>query len=198
MLLLRLLDAADLAKIEQVLSTCANQASHDINERLLGKGQRPTRQKCHETFKMEPGGNKVTWAMHLGQEKHQAALKCVQAALSETFSDHLSLQPAYRYNREARKLESLAPRQVDEWLREGRFGRLLGVLIPDVVVHAAGDLSRIQAVFDFKFPCPAGNSPSWREYHEDHPYYPATQGEVYEEAFKVTPRPIAPGYGSSR
>lgn len=91
--LLRLLDAADLAKIEQVLSTCANQASHDINERLLGKGQRPTRQKCHETFRMEPGGNKVTWAMHLGQEKHQAALKCVQTALGETFANHLSLHP---------------------------------------------------------------------------------------------------------
>lgn len=156
--LLRLLDAADLAKLEQGLSDCANQASHDVNERLLGKGQRPTRQKCQETFKIEPGGHKVTWAMHLGQEKHKAALECVQAAQGEAFSDNLRLQPPYRYSRDTKKLEPLDPRQVERWLREGLFG----------------------------------------EYHEDHPYYPATQGDIYQEAFKVTPRPIAPGYGNSR
>jgi hypothetical protein len=195
---LRLLEAADLAKIEQVLNDCANLASHDVNERLLGKGQRPNRQLCLETFKMEPGGSRVTWAMHLGREKHQAALECVQRELAEQFSDNLSLQPPYRYNKETKELKVLDPRQVDEWLREGMFGQLLGVLIPDVVVHAAGKLSHIQAVFDFKFPCPASNSPSWHEYHKDHPYYPSNQGEIYKEAFKVTPKPVAPGYGGAR
>jgi hypothetical protein len=195
---LRLLDAADLARIEQTLNDCANQASHEVNERLLGKGQRPTRQRCQETFKTESGGQKVTWAMYLGQEKHQAALRCVQAALNGALSEHISLQPPYRYNRETKKLEVLDPDQLAGWLRDGQFGKLLGVLIPDVVVHAAGELSRIQAVFDFKFPCPASNSPSWREYHEDHPFHPSSQGDIYEEAFKVTPKPIAPGYGGSR
>jgi hypothetical protein len=194
----RLLEAADLTRIEQVLNDCANQASHDVNERLLGKGQRPTRQLCQEAFKTEPGGNKITWAMHLGQEKHQAALECVQRELGDKFSDNLSLQPPYGYNKETKKLEVLDPKQVDEWLREGWFGNLLGTLIPDVVVHAAGDLSRIQAVFDFKFPCPSDNRPAWREYHKDHPYYPSNQGEIYKEAFKVTPKPVAPGYGGAR
>lgn len=192
---LRLLEAADLARIEQVLNDCANQASHEVNERLLGKGQRPTRQLCQDTFTTEPGGSKVTWAMHLGREKHQAALECVQRELGEKFAGNLSLQPPYRYNKATKKLETLDRRQVDEWLREGLFGQLLGTLIPDVVVHAAGDLTRIQAVFDFKFPCPASNAPTWREYHKDHPFHPSNQGEIYKEAFKVTPKPVAPGYG---
>ncbi|WP_232293592.1 hypothetical protein [Stigmatella aurantiaca] len=195
---LRLLEAADLAMIEQTLNDCANQASHDVNEQLLGKGKRPTRQLCQETFKTESGGYKVTWAMHLGREKHRAALKCVQKELGEKFTDNLSLQPTYRYDRQAKKTELLDPKKVDEWLRNGLFGKLLGTLIPDIVVHAAGDLSRVQAVFDFKFPCPADNSPTWRQYHEDHPYYPSNQGEIYKEAFKVTPKALSPGYGGAR
>ncbi|WP_245767113.1 hypothetical protein [Stigmatella erecta] len=196
--MLRLLEAAELSKIEQVLNDCANQASHRVNEQLLGKGQRPTRQRCQETFRMEPGGNKVTWAMHLGREKHQAALECAQQELGELFPGNLSFQPTYRYDRTTKKVEPIAPKQVDEWLRNGFFGKLLGTLIPDVVVHAAGDLSRVQAVLDFKFPCPGDRNPTWREYHEDHPYYPANQGEIYREAFKVTPKMLSPGFGAMR
>jgi hypothetical protein len=192
---MRLLDAADLARVEQVLKDCANQASLDVNERLLGKGQRPTRQRCEETYETKPGGGKVTWAMHLGREKHQAALECVQKELGEKFADHISMQPRFRYDRKTKRLERLDPKEVDAWLREGLFHKLLGTLIPDVVIHAAGDVLRIQAVFDFKFPCPASNAPSWREYHQDHPFYPSNQGQIYEEAFNVTAKRIAPGYG---
>lgn len=192
---LKLLETADLAKIEQVLADCANHASHEVNERLLGKGQRPTRQRCVETFKTEPGGRKVTWGMHLGQEKHRVALECVQRELPELFSDHVSLQPTYRYDKRTKKLELLDPRQVDEWLRDGLFGRLLGTLIPDVVVHAAGDLLNIQAVFDFKFPCPADKPASWHEYHREHPYYPSNQKSMYREAFIVEPRSVRPAFG---
>lgn len=195
---LRLLEAAELSKIEQVLNDCANQASHHVNEQLLGKGQRPSRQRCLETFRREPGGNKVTWAMHLGREKHRAALECAQKELGELFPGNLSFQPTYRYDRTSKKIELIDPKQVDEWLRNGSFGKLLGALIPDVVIHAAGDLSRVQAVFDFKFPCPGDRSPTWREYHEDHPYYPANQGEIYREAFKVTPKMLSPGFGGVR
>jgi hypothetical protein len=196
MAVLQLLDAADLAKIEQVLKDCANQASHDVNERLLGAGQRPTRKLCQETYETKPGGAKVTWAMLLGREKHQAALECVQKELGEKFAESLSLQPQYRYDKKTSKLEPLDPKVVEQWLREGMFHKLLGTLIPDVVIHAAGDLLRVQAVFDFKFPCPADNAPSWREYHEDHPFYPSDQGKIYEAAFKIEPKRIAPGYGA--
>jgi hypothetical protein len=197
-IVIRLLEAAELSKIEQALNDCANQASHQVNEQLLGKGQRPTRQRCQEVFRMDPGGSKVTWAMHLGREKHRAALECAQKELGVLFPGSFSLQPTYRYDRTTAKIEFVDPKQVDEWLRNGSFGKLLGTLSPDVVVHAAGDVSRIQAVFDFKFPCPGDRSPTWRDYHEDHPYYPASQGEIYREAFKVTPKMLSPGLGGIR
>jgi hypothetical protein len=195
---LKLLEAADIAEVEQVLADCANQASHEVNERLLGKGQRPNRQLCQETFKTERSGRKVTWAEHLGREKHAAALKCTEAALGKKFPENLSLQPTYRYDKKSGEIEFIASTQVDEWLRDGLFHKLLGTLIPDVVLHAAGDLLGIQAIFDFKFPCPASNEPSWHSYHRDHPFHPADQKKMYEEAFKVEPKPIAPGYGARR
>lgn len=192
---MELLEAADLAEIAQVLNDCANQASHDVNERLLGQGQRPSRQLCQETFKTELGGRKVTWAMYLGREKHQAAMECVQRDLPKHLSDNLSLQPTYRYDKKTKKLDLVDPQQRDEWLRDGLLHKLLGTLIPDVVVHAAGDLLNIQAVFDFKFPCPADNQTSWQRYHEDHPFHPSNQKEIYEEAFKVEAVPVRPGFG---
>ncbi|HEX8703525.1 MAG TPA: hypothetical protein VF815_32115 [Myxococcaceae bacterium] len=193
----RLLDAAELARVEQVMKDCANQASFEVNERLLGKGQRPTRKLCQETFETDGRGNKVTWAMHLGREKHQAALECVQKELGKTLSDNFSLQPHYRYERKAKKLDLLDPKQVEEWLRDGLFGMLLGSLMPDVVFHASGDPRRVQAVFDFKFPCPSSNGASWYRYPLDHPYYKSTQGDIYREAFGVEPRLISPGFGAT-
>jgi len=192
---LKLVEAADLAKIEQILADCANQASHDVDERLLGKGQRPTRELCQQTFKTEPGGNKVTWAMQLGREKHQAALECVQRDLPKALSENLSMQPTYRYNKQTKNLDLLDSKLVEEWLRNGWFQKLIGTLIPDIVVHAAGDLLKVQAVYDFKFPCPSHNRPSWHDYHQDHPYYPSNQREMYKEAFNVDPQPVRPGFG---
>jgi hypothetical protein len=195
--LLKLLEAADLARITQVLSDCANQASQDVDNRLLGQGQRPSRQLCQETFKREPGGRKVTWAMHLGQEKHKAAMECVQRELPKELRDHVSMQPTYRYDRKTKALELLDPKQVDAWLREGLFQKLLGTLIPDIVVHAAGDLLQSHAVFDFKFPCPKDNPPSWHKYHKDHPFNSATQQEMYREAFNVKVMSVRPGFGAT-
>lgn len=192
---LRLLEVAELAKVEQILKDCADQASHDVNERLLGKSQRLTRQLCRETFETKPGGHKVTWGMHLGREKHQFAMECVQEALGETFSENVSLQPRYKYDTKTGRLQLFDPRQVDEWLRDGLFHKLLGTLIPDVVLHAAGDLLRIQAIFDFKLPCPSDNPPSWHEYHPDHPFYPSNQKAMYEKAFSVAPKHVRPGFG---
>jgi hypothetical protein len=87
---------------------------------------------------------------------------------------------------------------VDAWLRDGLFHKLLGTLIPDIVVHAAGDLLNIQAVFDFKFPCPADRKPSWHEYHPNHPFHPKNQQDMYDEAFKVEVMSVRPGFGATR
>lgn len=195
--LMKLLEAADLARVVQVLSDCANQADQEVNERLLGQGQYPSSQLCQETFKTEPGGRKVTWAMHLGQEKHRAAMECVQRELPEDLWEHVRLQQSYRYDRNTRALEPLDSHQVDTWLREGLFHKLLGTLIPDVVIHAAGNVLKVQAIFDFKFTCPLGNRPSWHKYHKNHPFHPATQQEMYKEAFNAEVMSVRPGFGAT-
>jgi len=195
----RLLEAAEVARVEQVLKDCANEASLKVNEQWLGKGNRPTRQLCQQTYETDARGNKVTWAMHLGREKHRVALECVQRELGAALAEHVSLQPQYRYYRTPRTLELLDPRQVAEWLRDGLYGMLLGTLIPDVVVHAAGNPLHAQAVFDFKFPCPSSNPPTWNSYPENHPFHELDQGGLYQEAFNLKEAVrISPGYGGSK
>jgi hypothetical protein len=193
----RLLEEAEVARVQQTLKDCANEASFKVDEQWLGKGNRPTRSLCQQTYETDARGAKVTWAMHLGREKHRVALECVQRELGQTLAEHVSLQPQYRYYREPRTLELLDPRQVAEWLRDGLYNLLLGTLIPDVVVHAAGNPLRAQAVFDFKFPCPSSNSAQWYAYPDDHPYRNLDQGSIYKEAFNVEkPILIAPGFGA--
>ncbi|HEX8700247.1 MAG TPA: hypothetical protein VF815_15480 [Myxococcaceae bacterium] len=191
----RLLEAAEVARVEQVLKDCANEASFKVDEQWLGKGNRPTRQLCQQVYETDARGNKVTWAMHLGREKHRVALECVHKELGTKLADHLSLQPQYRYSLNPRKLELLDPRQVAEWLRDGLYSLLLGTLIPDVVVHAAGNPLHVQAVFDLKFPCPSNNPAQWHRYPDNHPYRELNQGEIYKEAFNVESTLIAPGFG---
>jgi hypothetical protein len=193
----RLLEAAEVARVEQVLKDCANKASSTVDEQWLGKDKRPDRKLCRQTYETDARGNPVTWAMHLGREKHRVALECVQRELGETLAEHVSLQPHYRYYRNPRELELLDPRQVAEWLRDGLYGMLLGTLIPDVVVHAADNPLRVQAVFDFKFPCPSDNPARWHLYPENHPYHSLDQGSIYKEAFNLEKATrIAPGFGA--
>jgi hypothetical protein len=197
---LRLLEAAELKRVEEILYECALVASFKVNDALLGEGRHPTRKLCQEEFETDSRGNKVTWGMHLGREKHRVALECVQEKLGPELSENVSLQPQYRYSRKTKKLEPLDPAEVAAWLRDGLWDKLLGTLIPDVVVHASGDLSRVQDIFDFKFPCPAGNDPSWSRYSPDHPHHPLDQGAIYKEAFNLKQEParVAPGYGVYR
>ncbi len=194
-----LMKAEELAHVVQVLKDCANEASVQVDKEWLGEGRRPDRKLCQETYKTERGGKAVTWAAHLGREKHLVALACVKRDLRKGLEENVSLQPHYRYHRKQGKIELLDPLQVAEWLRDGLFGQLLGTLIPDVVVHASGNPHRIQDVFDFKFPCPPDNNPSWYVYAEGHPYQGLNQGRIYKEAFKVDqPARIAPGFGAVR
>ncbi|MDY7231770.1 hypothetical protein [Hyalangium rubrum] len=197
---LKLLDAAEIARVEQVLHDCALEANAQVNDALLGKGNRPTQKLCQETFTTDARGNKVTWAMHLGQEKHKVALECAQKQLGELFAEQFSLQPQYRYNRETGVLELLDPKQVAAWLRDGLWDKLLGTLIPDVVLHASGNPLNVQEVYDFKFPCTPGKTPSWTKYPRDHPHHPRDQGDIYNEALKPqrVPARVAPGHGAFR
>lgn len=181
----RLLDAAEMARVEQVLEECVEEANFKVNERMLGKGVRPTREICWQSVGKDSRGNDITRAMQLGQEKHRVAFECAQQKLGQLAPDNFSMQPHYHYDRKTKRIRLIDPAQVDEWLRNGLLDMLLGMLIPDVVIHESGNPLKAQAVYDFKFPCPASNEPRWTNYPTGHPYSPATQGDMYGEALKV-------------
>lgn len=196
---LRLLDAAQIARVDKVLKECAEQASFEVNERLLGEGKRPTRELCQEVVGKDSRGQPVTRAMELGREKHRVALECAQERLEQEVPDHFSLEPRYQYSLKTKQTRLLDPKQVDEWLRDGLLHKLLGTLVPDVVLHAAGKPLQVQAVYDFKFPCPSSNFPSWHDYPSNHPFHPRHQGNVYQEALGVeAPALVAPFHGVLR
>jgi hypothetical protein len=186
---------ADVKVIEQVLLQCAktaNQQVNDADEEL--KGQEPTREQCREVLRKE-GDKEVTRAMELGAKKHKLALDCARAVFAERFSEHVTVEPAYQQDTATGQWLRLDPKQVAEWLQLGLTGRLWGSLVPDTVIHAAGNPNQVQHVYDFKFPCPADNTPSWRPSAQGHPHFPHDHGTMYSKALlggKGTPRFTTP------
>jgi hypothetical protein len=88
---------------------------------------------------------------------------------------------------------------VEEWLQAGWQHLLLGTLVPDVVLHETGNPMKVQAVYDFKFPCHPSTDPSWHRYPPGHPYHGFTQGEIYKQVLKVEePVFVSPNWGGSR
>ena len=195
--MLQLLDAAAVQRVEKLLVECAKKAESEVNERRLG-GRRPTRELCGEEVRKDSRGRSVTRAMELGKEKHDVALRCAQDALASSVPGQFSLEPHYQFERQSGKLRLLAREQVEAWLRDGLLDMLMGTLVPDVVLHASGDPLKIQSVYDFKFPCPGSKDPTWRRFPEGHPYHPASQADIYEEAFGASVSYVAPMYGVGR
>ncbi|MFP2902983.1 hypothetical protein ACLEQD_42940, partial [Corallococcus sp. 4LFB] len=157
-------------------------------------GKTPTVQQCEEQVGTDAEGKPITRAMQWGREKHTVALRCVQARLSVERPGGFSLEQRYRYNRETNTLERVSPGEAQALIRSGRTGRLRGTLIPDVVIHS-GDPLRVEASFDFKFPCPIGREGVWRKYPEGHPWEGHHQGEMYEEALGATAFRVSPILG---
>jgi hypothetical protein len=195
---LRLLEAAELARIEQILTECVKDAHAEVNDRELGQGKRPTREQCNQVLRREQGQD-VTLAMELGRKKHEQALDCARTKLGPLFSENVSINPHYKVDA-AGRWRLLDPNQVAQWLRDGLFSQLLGTLIPDVVVHASGNPLQGQRVYDFKFPCMPTSPPSWRQYPKDHPHHPKDQGDKYKEAVGLEGKPsfVSPPFGVSQ
>ncbi|HYO55985.1 hypothetical protein [Archangium sp.] len=63
--------------------------------------------------------------------------------------------------------------------------------MPDIVIHSGNPLD-VLAVYDFKFPCPFSNYPSWNNYPKGHPYSSSNQGAIYQEFLGVGPNLVAP------
>jgi hypothetical protein len=149
---LRLLEAAEVARVERIQVQCAKDADFEINEAKFGKGQSPTAEQCKQVLRRE-GNKEVTMAMELGSKKHQRALSCVQEQLGKLFPENFTVQPHYKQDPRTGLWYMLDPQQVKQWLLDGLTSMLLGTLVPDVVLHASGNPNKVQRVYDYKFPC---------------------------------------------
>ncbi|WP_239014171.1 hypothetical protein [Archangium violaceum] len=133
------LEETDLRLVEQLLIECAREADFQVNEREYGKGKAPDDAECDRVVGYDNNGSKVTRAMELGTMKHEAAFACVRQRLLTRFPENISIEPRYS--------PGPAPRQsvlTDQWT---------GSLKPDIVLHFARNPTRVQCIFDFKFPC---------------------------------------------
>ncbi|MCP3137696.1 hypothetical protein [Pyxidicoccus xibeiensis] len=196
---LRLLDTAELGRVEELLEECARQAHFEVNEQQFGQGKRPTREQCDEVVK-NPWNQDVKRAVELGRLKHEAALRCVQEALEKLFPGNYSLEPRYAYDLKTKQTRLISREQVEEWLRSGWLHLLVGTLVPDVVLHETGNPLKVQRVYDFKFPCANDNHAQWRPYPPKHPYHPKDQGQMYKDALNGAdlPATVSPVFGISR
>jgi hypothetical protein len=125
------------------------------------------------------------------------ALKCARERLGEVVAGHFRIGPRY-FNDPLKGLRLLTPAQVAEWLQDGLFHLLLGTLVLDVVLHATHEPLKVQAIYDFKFPCPLG-PPRWPRYDDDSPFAGKLQGRVYHEVLGgARPAMVAPQHGITR
>jgi hypothetical protein len=190
-----MLEKADIKVVERVLTECAQKANEQVNkedEEL--QGREPTREQCRQVVRME-GGKEVTRAMELGARKHEVALECARQAFAERFTQNVRVEPTYQKDSSTGLWRWVDPKQVEEWLQLGLTSMLWGALVPDVVIHVSGNPNQVRRIYDFKFPCPAENPPSWRTYIMGQPHYPHHQGAVYKKALlegKLEPRFVTP------
>jgi hypothetical protein len=178
------------ARINQVLSECANEARLKV---LLDHmdGKSPTPSECDETKKF--GGKVRTRAQFFGEEMHRAAFQCVQEKLSVLRPGGFSLEPRYRYDQRTRRRELISAEEEQALLEEGCFNELKGTIKPDVVIHS-GDPLQPKFVYDFKFPCKNTSKINWCLYSRG-PYAGRRQNAVYEEVLGTRPSQVLPWIG---
>nr|QKW93792.1 hypothetical protein [Vitiosangium cumulatum] len=134
----RFLDDAQKGIVEDVLRECVREANTKVDEELFGKGRSLPDSECEKEpvvrDKLAP-----TWRRHLGKLKHAAAFECIQRRLSEKFPNNFSIEPRLRK---------------DELTEEVLLtDRRAGSLRPDIVIHFTHNVTRIQCIYDLKFPC---------------------------------------------
>jgi hypothetical protein len=145
----RFLDEAQKAAVEDVLRDCVREANTKVDDELFGKGRSLPDSECEK----EPVAQKKLapdWKRHLGKLKHAAAFECIQRRLSEKFPNNFAIEPRLRK---------------DEFTQEVLLtDRRTGSLRPDLVLHFTRNITRIQCIYDLKFPCgyAVGKNP-WSE-----------------------------------
>jgi len=148
--------------IRRELELCADLARTDVLllHRGAFAGPIPNKGECKQVT-VDAQGRSVTWAIRLGLEMHEAALKCAETKLNG-LRVQFSLKPRYRFNMETKEKSLITPEEKAALLRKGGE-ELKGTLEPDVVIHT-GDPLQVQAVYDFKFRCVNFEKPpKWRD-----------------------------------
>ncbi|ATB29943.1 hypothetical protein [Melittangium boletus] len=134
----RYLDEAQKRVVEDILVVCVREANTKVDDELFGKGRSLPDSECNKEptvrEKLAP-----SWRRHLGKLKHAAAFECIQQRLSEKFPENFSIEPRLRKDDLTREVLL-----TDRWQ---------GSLQPDIVIHFARNITRIQCIYDLKFPC---------------------------------------------
>ncbi|WNG34695.1 hypothetical protein F0U61_14350 [Archangium violaceum] len=134
----KFLDEAQRKHAETILEACASEANFKINEEVFGKGNSLPESECDKEPDVK-NRTADTWRQHLGNLKHAAAFLCVQKRLAVEFPNNFAVEPRYRRDELTKELLL-----TDKWLGSQR---------PDVVLHFTRNATRIQCIYDFKFPC---------------------------------------------
>ena len=194
------LDVATRTSIDQELVDCANRARSDVLLRHEGDFETlfPNVIECNQ-FAKNPRRKGMTWAMQLGVEMHEEAMKCAEERLGKLRPGGYNLEQRYRYDSRTGRWKLVSREEVRALEESGNAGELLGSLQPDVVIHA-GDPLQVQEVYDFKFPCVnTDGSPPWTSYPKDHPHTGFDQGDMYKRVFSVgKPARVVPRQGIIR
>ncbi|WNG31216.1 hypothetical protein F0U62_49850 [Cystobacter fuscus] len=134
----KFLDEAQKAAVEDVLRDCVREANTKVDDELFGKGRSLPASEC-EKEPVVPKKLAPDWRRHLGKLKHTAAFECIERRLAERFPENFSIEPRLRK---------------DEFTQEVLLtDRRAGSLKPDIVIHFARNITRIQCIYDLKFPC---------------------------------------------
>lgn len=144
----RFLDEAEKKAVEGILKDCVRTANKQVDDELFGKDRTLPDSEC-EKEPVVPEKQAPSWQRHLGIVKHEVAFACIQKALAEKYPHNFSIEPQ---------------------LRKDGFGdvvltdRRLDSMRPDIVIHFTRNKTRIQCIYDLKFPCGYEVANAWNDY----------------------------------
>jgi hypothetical protein len=196
---LAVLDDEARISIERVLENCVEFARSEVLLRYptAFKGPAPDANECNQET-VDAQGRRVTWAMRLGTEMHEAARQCAEEELNKLRPGGFSLEQRYRYDGRTGRKKLVSTAEEQALKDSGNQGELRGTVKPDVVIHS-GDPIDVRAIYDFKFPCVNPDDvPEWDSYPKGHPYQGMGQGEIYQRILGHKPARITPRWGVIR